>query len=449
MLRYTLLPFCFVIAGMINGCSNSAKLDVDTIEIKGVSWACNLSTSYIVFGSSTESEEQPELVLPAVEGDLLYMLLDDFQLYYRYRSEKGTRLSVTFDTLDAVSVYVNGSLEYIELSEPSSLDIFKQLNDAEIKQLSTICIQGPISDELLLIMKQHETTLTEKGLVLEGASGPKNFNELISICRPNLLVMEDTRGLPEAGESSPLSGVELLWINGQISHFVKVAPCCGNLESLIITDWDPEPGELLPLSGLKKLQSLTIAESDITSLSMIEFPLSLRSLHLVSCDTLSDITRLGDLPDLKRLSLTLCNQVEDMEQIQQINSLQWLAFPPEISHTEFRKLTEGFAQLEVVELVGCSEIVNLAPLMALPDLHTLILDLEQEQLSKLDSLKQLKTIILTNEVFDDNTIWINELRATLPDTDIVPGSGLCLGSGWLLLLLPFILIFRYYFRHKK
>lgn len=449
MIRYMLLPLCFVIAGILAGCNSSSNLDIDTIEIRGVSWACNLSTSYSAFGSSTESEEQLELMLPAVEGDLLYMLLDDYQLYYRYRSEKGTRLSVTFDTLNAVSVYVNGCLEYIELSEPSSLDIFKQLNVAEIKQLSTICIQGAISDELLMILKQHETALTEKGLVLEGASGPRNFNELLSICRPNLLVMDDTRGLPAPGESSPLSGIELLWINGQVSSFAKVAPCCGNLESLIITDWDPEPGELLPLSGLKKLQSLTIAESEITSLSMIEFPLSLRKLHLVICDTLSDIHKLGDLPDLQRLSLSACSQIQDMDQIQKIKSLQWLAFPPEISHTEFKKLTERFTQLEVVELIDCAEIVNLAPLMGLPDLHTLILQLEQEQLSKLDSLKQLKTLILTDEVFDDNPEWIKELRASLPDTEIIPGSGLCLGSGWLLLLLPFILIFRYYFRHKK
>ena len=358
MIRYMLLPLCYVIAGILAGCNSSSNLDIDTIEIQGVSWACNLSTSYSAFGSSTESEEQPELMLPVVEGDLLYMLLDDYQLYYRYRSEKGTRLSVTFDTLNAVSVYVNGFLEYIELSEPSSLDIFKQLNEAEIKQLSTICIQGAISDELLLIMKQHETAFTEKGLVLEGASGPKNFNELLSICQPNLLVMDDTRGLPEPGESSPLSGLELLWINGQVSSFVKVATCCGNLESLIISDWDPEQGELLPLSGLKKLQSLTIAESEITSLSMIEFPLSLRKLHMVSCDTLSDIHKLGDLPDLQRLSLSLCNQIQDMGQIQKIKSLQWLAFPPEISHSEFKKLTERFTKLEVVELIDCAEIVN-------------------------------------------------------------------------------------------
>ena len=67
----------------------------------------------------------------------------------------------------------------------------------------------------------------------------------------------------------------------------------------------------------------------------------------------------------------------------------------------------------------------------------------------LDSLEQLKLLVLTSEVFDDYPLFITELRTSLPDTRIVPGSGLCLGSGWLLLLIPFILAFRYYFRYKK
>ena len=77
-----------------------------------------------------------------------------------------------------------------------------------------------------------------------------------------------------------------------------------------------------------------------------------------------------------------------------------------------------------------------------------MLQLEKEQLGMLDSLEQLKLLILSSEVFDDNPEWVNELRASLPNTKIVPGSGLCLGSGWLLLLLPFILIFRHFFRRK-
>lgn len=448
-IRYLLFPLFLAIAGMITGCSNSESLKVDTIRIQGVTWACNISSSYAAFGPSSKSGEQAELVLPATDGDLLYMLLEDQQFYYRYRKEDGTSLSITFDTLDVVSVYLNGNLEYIELSGPGSLTAFSELSAAELKQLATIYIQGSITEKLLTTLKQHETSLPGIGLVLSGGSGTKNFGELFSLCRPGLLVLDDSWELPAPQESNPLSQLELLWINGELTSLVNLAQCFGNLESLIISEWEPEPGELLLLSGLKKLHSLTIAESDLITLSTIEFPPSLSMLHLVSCDTLTDISRLADLPDLTRLSLSLCNQLRDMDQIHQLNSLQWLAFPPLISHAEFKKLTEELTELEVAELIDCSEIVNMAPLQALPKLKTLVLQMEKEQLLMLDSLKQLNTLLLTDDVIYDNPEWINNLRTSLPDTEIVPGSGLCLGSGWILLLLPFILIFRHYFRLKK
>jgi len=104
--------------------------------------------------------------------------------------------------------------------------------------------------------------------------------------------------------------------------------------------------------------------------------------------------------------------------------------------------------LEIVEIIDCPNIQDLSPLQGLPDLKILLLQLEINQLNMLDSLDQVELVGLTSEVFEDNPEWIRELRISLPNTTIVPGSGICLGSGWLLLLLPFILIFRYFFRKR-
>ncbi len=447
-LGYILLPAWIAFAGIMTACSDTHIPVVDMIRIEGVSWACNVSTSYATFGSSSETEELLEVTLPASAGDLLYMIMDDLQFYYRYSQENGTLLSVSFDTLNAVSVYLNGNLEYMELSEPSSLEAFSQLSDPEVEQLSTIYIKGPVSDEHLMVLKKHETRLSGKGLVVEGGAGSDSFNEILSICRPTFLVIDDLGVLPAPEDGSCVSKLELLWVESNIPALTKLANCCSNLESLIVASWEPKPGELLPLAGLKKLQSITIAESELTTLESIEFPKSLRKLHLISCDTLSDISGLGDLQNLKHLSLTQCSRVQDVDVLLEIEPLYWLSLPPNISHHKFGELTEHFSQLKVVELIDCSDIRDLSPLQALPELNILVLQLEKEQLSKLDSLEQLKLLILTNEVFEDNPEWIKELRASLPSTTIVPGSGLCLGSGWLLLLLPFILIFRHFSRRK-
>ena len=82
-------------------------------------------------------------------------------------------------------------------------------------------------------------------------------------------------------------------------------------------------------------------------------------------------------------------------------------------------------------------------------LTVLELQLDKKQLLMLDSLDQVELIVLSDKVIDTNPEWIKELRESMPNTKIVPGSGMCLGSGWLLLLLPCILLFRSFFRRKS
>ena len=74
---------------------------------------------------------------------------DNLQFYYRYRSRNGTGLTVTFDTVHAVKVSLNNKPEMMELSEPASMENFRQLTEPEVKQLSTLHINGPVTDELL------------------------------------------------------------------------------------------------------------------------------------------------------------------------------------------------------------------------------------------------------------------------------------------------------------
>jgi len=443
-----LLPVWIAITGLISGCDNTVHPGIDIIQIEGVSWACNVNTSYAVFGSSSESEEHLEITIPASEGDLLYMLYDDLELYYRYNAQNGTQYSVSFDTLGAVSAYLNGRLSYMELSGPESFEVFQQLTETEITQLYALLISDALTDDLMSILKQHETSLQGKGLILEGSHETGKLNDLLTLVRPRFLVIDNFWHLPDPEENISLSSLELLWIDGNIPLLAKLARCCNNLQSLIVAEWEPEEGELLPLSGLDKLQSLTIAESDLTTLSSVEFPESLQNLYLISCDTLSDISKLRKIQNLSRLSLTQCERIQGLDVLQELDLLQGVSFPPGISHKEFQELTDAMKLLEIVEIIDCPNIQDLSPLQGLPDLKILLLQLEINQLNMLDSLDQVELVGLTSEVFEDNPEWIRELRISLPNTTIVPGSGICLGSGWLLLLLPFILIFRYFFRKR-
>jgi hypothetical protein len=55
---------------------------------------------------------------------------------------------------------------------------------------------------------------------------------------------------------------------------------------------------------------------------------------------------------------------------------------------------------------------------------------------------------LPEDILKD-TITKAELQKLLPGTRIVSNHGICLGSGWLLLIIPFILLFRTFIRQKS
>jgi|GEM_PF-1612861 len=448
--RRSFLPLWFALASMSPGCNDHSNLQVDIIKIEGVSWACNVTTSFAAFGSGSETENENEVLVPASDGDLLYMIEDDnLQFYYRYRSRNGTGLTVTFDTVHAVKVSLNNKPEMMELSEPASMENFRQLTEPEVKQLSTLHINGPVTDELLSTLRSHEAALNGKSLVLEDGSASENISDLLSICHPRMLIMNDSWKVPETFNGNSLADLELLWVDGGSTVLSKVAPFCVNLESLLVDSWEPASAGLLQLAGLNKIRNLTIAESDLTSLSEIEFPSSIRSLHIVNCENLSDISKLDEMNGLTRLCLTGCGMVYEPLHLNHLESLQWLSFPSNITYIQFGQVSESLTNLKVVALIGCDEIEDLAPLQPMKKLTVLELQLEKEQLQMLDSLDQVDLIILSDKVFDSNPEWIKELRASLPGSKIVPGSGICLGSGWLLLLLPCILLFRTLFRRKS
>lgn len=444
-----LIPVIFLCASFLSGCKTIQSSNIEEIHIEGVTWACNISTSYAVFGSAAISEDQPEVYITACEGDLLYMLFDEMEFYYRFSKADGQHLVVNYDTSGIASVYLNGRLNFIELSgEQTGLELFSGLPEPSVKQISTLLIREDLSDDQLQAMKKHETSLHGIGLILEHEVNAKYLQELLSICRPKWMVINDKTDLSGPEQGKFLADLELLWMDGDNSASSSILNCCSNLESLIITDWNPAESNLLPLAKLKRLHSLTIADCGLRDLSGIGFPPSLRRMQLVMCDTLSDISQLSSSPMLNRLILSGCDDVENPEVISELQALKWLSFPSNINQAVFNTILDNQPSLEVVEILQCSQINDLSTLENHSNLKYLIIDMEEGFLLELEKLNHLKLLVLSSEIFEKYPELISELRTTLPETKIVPGSGICLGSGWMLLLLPVIFLSYILFRKE-
>jgi len=442
------IPLCFAFFLIFFGCNNNAAVSYQILHIEGVSWATNISTTYAAFGAGTEDEKSGQVSLPVSDGDLLYLFTeDDFELYYRYKLEDGNLLRVSFDSMTTGSAYVNGSLAFFQITEnPSSWDAFTSLSTSDVNNLSTLYIPDRINDEILDVLRVHESSLTGTGLVLENQIEESVLKELHSICRPRWLALNGGADLNRNEGEEFLTDLELLWITGDINAASSMFQCCTNLESLIITEWEPLPGELVPLSRLRNLHSLTLGDCNLTDLSNLEFPASLERLHLIICESLKDISEIEQLSGLKSLSLTESGDLDSIEIINKIGPLRWISFPENTTQEQFRSILANQESVEVVEVINCPHVSDISLLRDHTHLKAFIYNAEEFNLDQFTELDQLELLILNYSHFEDSPESISQLQAKLPNTEIIPGTGLCLGSGWLILLIPLVMLSRMFFR---
>jgi hypothetical protein len=94
---------------------------------------------------------------------------------------------------------------------------------------------------------------------------------------------------------------------------------------------------------------------------------------------------------------------------------------------------------EALDMFATDQKIDLSPLLTLKKLEALtLIDADSIALDKLKELKQLKLLSYSTDSTNmDSTITV--LQSALPGTVVVANEGLCLGSGWLMALVPALL----------
>ena len=211
------------------------------------------------------------------------------------------------------------------------------------------------------------------------------------------------------------------------------------MNSLIIEYWDSTDITDFQFAKLKSLESLSIIESDIYDLSPIATSSRIRNLNLIYCETLKEIGSAVDLDGITCLGLTGCENITDIPAILQMPQLTRLSVPGNISQMEFADIINWHSTLQVLELIGCDNITDLSPLEHYSGLKALTLDFDIHNLKPVYQLAGLELLVLAEDFFEDS-LAITEIQQAMPETRIVAGGGFCLGSGWILLLIPAVII---------
>ena len=437
----------FIIILLLWQCKGNEEEDIRLITFKGSNVArfLDFRTSF----SALDSLGYGSLL--ARKGDLL-------------ASDKFV-ISVSRDLADTLSIhqldsllFINGSLTGISIAKNSPpLSFFDQLSEEEISHLKTIQFEKPIRDSMRPYLKKIAHLNPDVDVVY--------FSEMDSVARFNrdllwisqnfnpraLLIENETDSisfsilakfpsleslmitLPIKGNSYfphlPHLKEIILFNNGDStfigSDFFRENP---DLESLKIIDDEGVDIDWTSLNILKKLKNLYI-ESDSINLNAIY------EHH----------------PHLKFLHLGLNKQGVFNSGIFKKNKLKWLSLYPvddPFMGQNPKVFQDSFPQLEYLEFENNDSLLDYSNFKNLKTLKHLIVSGKVGLDSTLHNLDHLRYLSLSDDFLKDSSN-VEKVKRALPNTIITPNSGACLGSGWLLLIIPLVGFWFYFFKPKK
>jgi hypothetical protein len=410
------------------------------VRVYGKGAALNLTKNYnyVLFSSGKNTKG----ALLAEKGDMLGF--NDLFIYYSDLKKDSMLVDVAGDSI----YFVNGKINSLVISENENLlPWFRTMKSADISDLETLYFNSIIPNTYLPYLKEIARLKPSTALV---------FGENDSI---NLLD-DYTR---HADYFAPRF-VNAIVTQSRFSELArwKTAECLYlNLEDSIITSWLPEFPVLKQLilngdniksidasflSKNKQLEKLVLL-TRLPDYALLEPLSNLQELTITNEDEITDASALKK--NLKNLSVLITSgNFTNIESLSTLKKLRWLGLPANTSQQQFNTITSQLSDLQVLEITGNNTITNFAALQHMPNLTGLVITDTVTDKESLFALKNLRYLSLPQKNKQDSA-YLQAIEKALPGCLIIPNSGACLGSGWLLLLIPVVLLFILFFQNKQ
>jgi hypothetical protein len=387
---------------------------------------------YDMYGLSGPIAEGPTAVM-AEAGDLLYLWNDDIECFYRYDPGDGQTLAFTSDPGACFKTFLNGQLIILDIydDDPAVWEWLEKCDTGSLQHLRSLQFHIYKQEKLNMdLIRKIAKARPAIGLYFE--ADPPNRAEIITLFTPTWLVAAGSLDFNEENISRLKKLRCLYFLEPESLRFIEKLP---NLESLILSMDDDD----IQIDKLPKLRSLTlIGGSGLSSLAGFRNKKRLRNLYFIACE-LDDLSPVGQFTELNGLGFMFCQGNADLAALPELPRLRWISFPEDVSQDDFAMFLVQHPRLKVVDLFSCNELDDISPLASLSELQGLTLDVAVEDLATLYGLKGLEVLTLGEDQVAEEEY--QDLQAALPGTRIAL-TGFCLGSGWLLLIIPMILMGR-------
>lgn len=345
-----------------------------------------------------------------------------------YRDSDGQSLVLAGDKDRAV---LNGNTVSLKLIKNEAWKWIQKATPEELKELRLLNIGDNVNARQITQLKRIARVNPRVGLWVDNGT----WRRIATLFDPVCLMIS---GLQEQdwGILTKKKSLRTLHI-GSTEHSLNFLSKMPGLETLIIDDWEPQKTGPLP-DNLTSLRRLVLIDPVFDDLSALGKQPRLLELNIHESKTLTDLTLLNRFPELRLLSLVDNKKIQDLGPLKKLKSLQWLSMPRSTTQEQLVEIIQSRPDLVFLDLSDCEKITDLAPIENLPKLRYLMVPIGKPKPGPLYEMKHLKWLAVAGENDDIEKVEMKNLQEALPDTVIVRVVPFCLGSGWIILLLPVI-----------
>ena len=412
------------------------------VELRGIPTAMHMTTwmSHIF----ARSPADPPLTLILRDGDFVFTG-NDGEVPLLYWKEDGRVLDLW---VDGPLLRVNSRARTLVLTE-EGLEWLTRVPDGELADLRFVTIDGLLPEHVPQLRRIAGVN-PHVGLGCEMNSGfPTNLTtdvlQALASFKPRaaILILDASREDSAARELlASWASLEVLITSATSPADLRLLTGLPHLRKLVLVNWDPEETGPIP-AGLEGLVSLTLWDSGLENLDRLSALSGLKHLALiVESDALTDYSALKALPALRSVRLGWHDEPVDLSPLYTLQELEHLGLPESTTQDQFVTVVENLPQLRSLDLLMCEQIEDLTPLTSLTDLEFLTIGRRTNlhTLARLEDLRYLNVWLEDSDENVDDYAAVAELRTALPECRIVTSVEPCLGSGYVLLLVPAVIL---------
>ena len=362
------------------------------------------------------------------EGDILF-IYNDSSSKNKFVFERDDRILKVNNRINNISIPNNDTM----------IPWFEKMNEMDFSALQFINISSKMPEGYFPYLTKLSEIKPDAGLFFEDDFS--RMAGLLKIFKPRYIAgpkiyQSDFAMLPG------LTNLEVLMISLGDSVINEPLPSMPALKQLLLTDLKKDM--VLPINFLtnnEQIERIFIQKTGSLDCSVLDPLNNLIELVAPESDAIVNLDLINNHRKLELLSLS-GDDLKYNPSLIKLPRLRWMAINSNVKQEDFDAFINAHPNLETIEIIANDTIKNLMALSKLSKLTGLIISGKVTDVVSVKTLVNLKYLSLPVDFLKDSIIKA-DLQRTLPGTRINPNEGLCLGSGWLLLLVPFVMIIRF------